>query len=62
MPAANGWAERKRRDFQVPRRQEKAGREDTWERNLKASWAAGPLGFTEGNRATKLRAELEVLS
>ena len=28
----------------------------------KASWAARPMGFKEGNQATKLREDLEVLS
>jgi hypothetical protein len=28
----------------------------------KAPWAARPMGFTEGNCATKLRADSEVLS
>lgn len=32
------------------------------EGSLKVSWAARPMGFTEGNWATKLRADLEILS
>lgn len=33
-----------------------------WTGSLKASWAARPVGFIESNRATKLRADLEILS
>lgn len=92
MPVANGWAERKKRDFQILAglREEKAergasrhlGEKDgtgselqgrsskMWaERessprkgSLEASWAARPMGFTEGNRGTMLRVALELLS
>lgn len=92
MPVANGWAERKRRDFQILAglREEKAEKGESrylgekdgtdselqrrsskiWaERessprkgSLEASWAARPMGFTEGNRGTTLRVALEMLS
>ena len=33
-----------------------------WKGSPKVLWAVRPIGFTEGNQAIKLRAELEVLS
>jgi hypothetical protein len=30
--------------------------------SLKVSWAARPMGFTDGNQATKSRADVEILS
>ena len=32
-----------------------------WKGSWKVSWAAKPMSFTKGNRATKLKEDLEVL-
>ena len=33
-----------------------------WKGSQKVSWAARPMGFTDGNQATKSRADVEILS